>query len=155
MLKAKPQGWNSYDYEITADGEWLADLETSSWRDKGDILIEGQNYQLSREGMMTGSYMMEAGADLFAQATKISVFKSAFDIQFSDANYVLKKRSSIRSEMNLYHNNVRVGCIRREGLMTRTALIDLPDDLPLAAKIFIFWLTLITWRKEGAAVGGA
>ena len=154
MLKAIPNSWHSSDYEVKANGEWIADLETSSWREKGEILVEGHTNELSREGLMSGSFTMESNGDLFAEANKISAWKNTFNVRFSDDEFVLKKRSSLRSEMNLYHNNMRVGSIRREGLLSRTALIDLPDPLPLAAKLFIFWLTLIIWRREGAAAGG-
>jgi hypothetical protein len=38
------------------------------------------------------------------------------------------------------------------GASSREARVDLPGRLPLAVRIFIVWLALVTWRRDEAAV---
>jgi hypothetical protein len=44
-----------------------------------------------------------------------------------------------------------LGTIGPVGAISRKALVDLPDEMDAASKVFLLWLVLIAWR--GAAEG--
>ena len=35
-----------------------------------------------------------------------------------------------------------------EGLFTRRARINLPEELPLPVRVFMIWLTVILWKRD-------
>jgi hypothetical protein len=39
------------------------------------------------------------------------------------------------------------------GLLCRRMNIDLPEELPLPARAFIVWLTVILWKRDADAAG--
>ena len=48
----------------------------------------------------------------------------------------------------LLDGSQQIGSVAPESVFTRKAAADLPERLPLPVRMFIVWLTMISWRRE-------
>lgn len=48
-----------------------------------------------------------------------------------------------------------MGKIGPEGIFTRSVSVELPEEWELAVRVFVVWLCVVLWRREGAGAGGA
>jgi hypothetical protein len=137
--------------------EAVAGIDISWWREKGVLTVQGASYPIYREGWMTGDFILEAAGAVLARAQKPSAFLRCFIIEHAGKQYTLRAKSAFRRAFILLDESGEVGSISPEGIFTRRATVDLPEEMPLPVRIFITWLTVILWKREseGGAVGGA
>jgi len=157
MLEAKPIGIFSKNFNIVAEGQKIALLHISAWREAGEISIEEQPYKLYREGLMSGAFVIESKGQSVARAIKPSAFRSQFDLELDAHRYSLTRVSIFGRGFSVLQSGVVVGSIRRAGVFTRRTIIDLPPDWPIPIQVFVFWLALVIWNRDdgGAAAGAA
>lgn len=148
MLHLVPRHWYSWDYRVTDASRPVADIALSWWREKGAMTIDGATYQVSREAVMSGDFVLERAGSVLARAEKPSVFRRAFVIRHAGREYTLRPRALFRRAFILMDGSRQVGSIAPTGAFTRKAAADLPHDLPLPVRMFIVWLTVISWRRE-------
>ena len=148
MLQIVPTHWYSWDVTVTDESRRVADIAMSWWREKGALTIEGATYRLYREAPMSGDFVLEHAGSVLARAEKPSVFRREFVIRHAGREYTLRRRSLFRREFVLLDGSRHVGSIAPTGAFTRKAAADLPHDLPLPVRMFIVWLTVISWRRE-------
>lgn len=155
MLTAYARGFFQKTYEIRDDGNAAANLEASSWKEKAEVELDGKTYRFKREGAFSGPFLLLDVENVIAYAEKPSAFKERFEIFHYGKTYELRKRSIWKGTFNLEENGKVIGIVRPSGFLRRKALIDLPEELPLVLQIFIFWLALIIWKREQAAVAAS
>lgn len=158
MLRAIPKGLFSNDYEIYRDEDQVAFLDPSAWREKAELEIEGQRYKLDREGWVGEFRLLDKMNHPVAKAAKTSAFKNRFEVEQGERRFVLDKTSFWSRGFSLWEvvpgpagseaRESLVGQIDREGLLTRRAVIDLPEDLPLPVQVFLFWLVVVLWNRQ-------
>lgn len=150
MIEAVPKSWFSGDYRLRQPHGTVAELDVSAWREKAEFDIQGGHYQLYREGHPSRAFVLMRGSQLLARALKPSAFRSRFEVQVGGRTLELRPQGW-RSDFILYDGAVPVGSVRRAGAFSRRVIIDLPDDWPLAAQVFVFWLALLIWNRQQAA----
>lgn len=151
MLEARPIGIFSRDFDIEVEGQKIAMLDVSCWREAGEISLEGQPYRLYREGVMSGAFILKnQQEESVARAIKPSAFRSQFDLEFGDRRYSLKRASGFGRGFSVFQDGIIVGSIRPAGLFTRRTMIDLPADWSTPIQVFVFWLVLVIWNRDDA-----
>ena len=147
MIQAIPKGLFSGGFQLQRDDRFVAELNASSWREKADVVIEGAAYQLYREGMLSGAFVLDREGERVARAHKVSVFTDTFELQIGKRSFTLRKESIWSRRFGLYEGDERIGGITPAGVFTRRALIELPADWPASIQTFIFWLVLLMWKR--------
>jgi hypothetical protein len=148
MLHVVPTHWYSWDVTVTDESRPVADIATSWWREKGALTIDGAIYRLYREAPMSGDFVLEHAGSVLARAEKPSIFRREFVLRHAGREYTLRPRSMFRRAFVLLDGLRQVGSIAPKSAFTRRAAADLPHDLPLPVRMFIVWLTVISWRRE-------
>ena len=148
MLQIVPTHWYSWDVTVSDESRPVAGIALSWWREKGVLTIEGATYRLYREAPMSGDFVLEHAGSLLARAEKPSVFRREFVIRYAGREYRLRPGSMFRRAYVLLSGSRQVGSIAPKSAFTRKAAADLPHDLPLPVRLFIVWLTVISWRRE-------
>src|SRR5262245_28693936 len=144
MLKLTPKRWFSWDL-IVMDGESpIAEINFSWWSEKGVLTILGYTYDVYREGLMSGEFILESSGSILARAKKPSALYRSFDIEYGEKFYTLRAESALSRKFVLMSEDREVGWLGRDGLFTRRATVELPESLPLPVKVFIIWLVVIT-----------
>ncbi len=57
-LELVPMGWFSWDFNVLQNGSPIAEIDISSWREKGVLVVGGSSYNVYREGRMSGSFVI-------------------------------------------------------------------------------------------------
>jgi hypothetical protein len=63
----------------------------------------------------------------------------------------LVRPSIWRSPWELHRGGVPVGRIEPQGWFGKTSHADLPADLPLAVRVFVYYVVLVQWERANAA----
>jgi len=155
MLKAIPKRWFSWNFTVMEGSQPVADIDVSWWREKGLLTIQGTTYKVYREGLMSGAFILESAGAVLARAEKPSAFRNSFIIEHAGKHYTLCKKSAFRREFLLLDGSGEIGSLSPEGIFTRRARVDLPEDLPLPVRVFIIWLAVILWKRDSDAGGAA
>jgi hypothetical protein len=154
MMQIVPMNWFSWDFKVSDESRPMADIALSSWRDKGELVIGGATHWVYREVPLFGDFILESLGGVLARAEETSVFRRAFVIRHAGREYTLRPGSMFRSGFVLLDGSREVGSIVPKGIFTRKAAVDLPPDLALPLRLFIVWLTVMSWRQDAAAAGG-
>jgi len=147
LMKLIPKSWRSWDFTAFDGSHAVADFDISSWREKAILTVQGDQYSVYREGMMTGDFILQsvAGQEL-ARAEKPSAFRRCFVIRHAGSSYTL--RATSMRQLTLFDGSREIGSISPDGFFTRRATVDLPDALPLPVRMFITWLAIILWKRD-------
>jgi hypothetical protein len=155
VLRLVPESWLTWNFDVLDNDRKITEIKTSTLPESGRFSIEGSEFHAHREGMFSGEFFLEKDGEIVARAQKPSALKSSFDIEFSDRRYTLKKESWAGRSFVLLQGDLEVGSIRPEGMLTRKATVQLPDDLPIPLQVFVMWLTILLWKREADAGAAA
>ena len=151
MLTAVPKKWSSWDFTITERSQPVAEIDISWWREKAALTVQGMDYRVYREGMMSGDFVLESSGSVVARAQKPSAFHRSFVINHQGRRYTLQAESVFRRTFLLLDGGRKIGSLSPQGAFTRRATADLPPALPLALRVFVIWLAVILWKRAADA----
>jgi hypothetical protein len=148
VLKLVPKRWFSWDCADLDDRGIVAGIDTSWWREKGVLTIQGASHPVYRERLTSGDFIMESAGSVLARAQKPSAFRRCFNVEHGSRQYTVQAQSAFRRTFVVLNGDIRIGSISPDGFFTRRATIDLPEDIPLPVRIFMVWLAVILWKRE-------
>ena len=156
MLEAVPKNWFSWNFKINEDSRKIADLDISSWREKGELRIDGASYVVFRRGILSPTIVLEQNNRELAKATRSSIFRHSFFLEMEGKQYTLEKRSFFSRTIVLKNDLGEIGSVSPRGFLSRRAEVDLPENMELPIRIFAIWLALLLWKRESntTASGG-
>ena len=145
MLKVIPKAW-SYTFALMDGTQPIAQaVDLSWWRDSGELRIQGAVYRAHRD---RASYVLESGNAVVARAERPRRLCREFVIEDSGRRYLLRAKSAIRRHFLLFEGSTQVGSICPEGIFTRSAAVELPQEIPLFLRVFMVWLVMTLWKHE-------
>jgi hypothetical protein len=151
MLEAVPTNVFSTNFRLQQQNQLLGEVDTSIWREKGQLELEDGTYQLYREGPFSGDFILEHNGKLVARASKPSALRNRFEVELPNQRLVMRKLSVWNRSFGLFDGEKQVGSIYPIGIFTRRSNIDLPADWPLPIRIFLFWLAFLMWKRQNQA----
>ncbi len=152
MLQATSTSLWKHRYEISADGQPVAEWSASAWRAGGTIQLDGQQYTV-HANMWGNTYGM-AASDGPPLATANSVGRQRWTVESAGQTYELQRASLWRHEQELRSGDERIGYVRRRSAWRSDAVADLPG-LPLPVQVFVLAVVLTTWDRASDSAGGA
>jgi len=148
MLRVVPNHWYSWDVTVSDESRPVASIATNWMREQGELSIDAETYPMYREAWMSGDFILEHAGQALARAEKPSLFRREFAIRHAGREYTLLPRAIFERTFVLLSGTREVGSVAPEGFFTRKAAVDLPHELPLPVRMFIVWLTVISWRRQ-------
>jgi hypothetical protein len=148
MLIAIPDGWFSWGFTIFDDQKAIAKIDLAWMREAGELNLDGSNYRVFREGLLSGAFILEKEGRVLARAIKPSALIRSFKVDYNNRSYTLEAETALLRKFLLRGNGQTIGSVRPEHAFTRRAIIDLPADIALPVRIFMVWLTLVLWKRE-------
>jgi hypothetical protein len=155
MLQAAPKSLFSWDFTVSQAGRTIAEVDMSWLREKAELYVESQRYEVYREGWMSGRFVMASDAGVLAAAEKPSAWFRSFVVEYGDRRFQLAALSPFTRSFVLTEGPTSVGTAKPDFWLSRTTTIDLPDDIELPVQVFMFWLVLILWRRAANSSGAA
>ena len=153
VLTLAPRNWFTWNFSVLDGERPLAEVNLSSWRERGTLTIEGADYSVYRESLI-GDFLLEQSGRVLARAEKPSMFRRSFIIRYKEKPYTLRAQSAFRRAFVLLDGEREIGSIVPENAFTRNSVVTLPDEWPLPIKSFAIWLTIVHWRRDANAGSG-
>ena len=155
MWSAVPKHWFSWDFAVQDSTRGpVAELKLSSWRERGAVIAAGIEHKVFRQGFL-GPFVLERAGAVVASAEKPSAFRKTLRIEHSGHHYTLEPRSYWGREVVLSEGDREIGSIAPNNWFGRGARVSLPEDLSVALRLFVVWLTLLLWKRDADAAAGA
>lgn len=151
MLKAIPGRWfQRADYTVMDGEQPIATIEIAwSRRERGLLTVQGKDYDVYREGLWSGAYILKAAGKVQARAEKTSAFSRSYIIEHAGRQYTFGATSAFSArKFLLLEGDREIGAISPDGIFNRRARVDLPEEFPLPVRVFIIWLAVILWKRE-------
>jgi hypothetical protein len=155
MLKAVPKSWLSSDYKLLENDTTVTIIDSSWWREAAELTIKGSIYRVYREGLMSGSFVLEGGGSILARAEKPSAFYRSFLVEHGGKKYTLEAESAMLRKFVLSEGGQQIGSVYPEHALTRKAVVAFPEEIPLAVRVFMFWLVMILWKRASDAAAAS
>lgn len=148
-MTAEPQGLITRRYSIVAEGAPVVAISLPAFGPSTASPIGGQTYRLRRVGVLRERFTLEpavAGALAVASATQRDPLRREFTVEVGARRLTLRSASLLRSDYLLLDGAQTIGTLHPVGALRQSVEADLPDDLPLEARVFIVWVVLLLWR---------
>jgi hypothetical protein len=150
VLTLTPHNWFSWNFSLFDGERTLAEVNLSSWRERGTLMVEGVEYNVYRESPL-GEFLLQRSGSVLARAEKPSMFVRSFLIKYQQKPYTLRAESAFRRAFVLLDGEREIGSIVPKGVFTRNSVVTLPDEWPLPIQSFAIWLTLVHWRRDASS----
>jgi hypothetical protein len=147
VLRAIPKSWFSWSFDVSEDGTSVGAVETAWTKERGRLCLGSVTCQLSRRGWLSGAFIVEYEGQVLAEAEKPSAFDRSFIVHYEQREIRLAAASPIRRPFVAREGGAEIGSIRPDHAFTRKTTIDLPGDLILPVRLFMFWLAVLMWRR--------
>ena len=147
-FQARPKHLFSWGFDLFVDGVFLTTMDMGWFHEGGFFSWQDTQYRLGREGFRSGEFFLEANGELTAHATKLSPFLRRFVIAVQSREMEFSAASPFVRAFKLVEEGSIIGSIRPKHPFTRECSIDLPDDLSIPERVFIFWLAVLMWRRS-------
>jgi hypothetical protein len=151
MLEAIPKNFFSTRFQFQQDNQLLGKIDNSIWREEARVELKDGTYLLSREGRFSGYFLIEHNGRLVARASKPSALRNTFEVEVAGRLLVLRQLSIWKRRFGLFVGDKQIGSIYPLRFLSRHAHIDVPGDLPLPIRVFLFWLVFIVWKRQSQA----
>lgn len=151
MIDAIPFGPLDLDFHFREGERVLAELKSSRWRARAEVVIGAERYQLYHEGFFRGDLVVAQDRRVLARASKVSAKQDDFSLEVGAGRLTLQRATGAERRFCVFDGAREVGCIVRDEPDTRRTRIDLPERWPLPEQVFVFWLTLLVWTRDEVA----
>jgi hypothetical protein len=151
MLRAVPKSWLSSGYRVLEENTAIAILDLSRWREAGLLTISGSTYRVYRKSLMSGLFLLENGGSILARATKPSALYRSFLVEAGGRQYKLEAESALYRKFILTQDGNQIGSVYPESAFSNKAVIELPEEIALSVRLFMFWLVIVLWNRGSEA----
>jgi hypothetical protein len=151
MLKLIPKNWFSWDFRVLQGGHEIALIDRHWYQERASYTLAGRTYDVRRTSLLHGTFVLEHASMVLALATKPSAFQRAFDITIGADQYRLEAASVGRREFHLLQGGVKVGSVRPDSFLRRSATAQMPAQLPQEVQLFLIFLVLTLWKRAADA----
>lgn len=153
MLELVPRRISSRRYEVRRDGEPVAEISLSWFREAGTLHIDGVAHELSRTGLGFGAFTLTRGGAPVARAHKPSAFRNRFEVEHEGRVYEVMKASWWGRRFAVRTDGRAIGSIGPHHPFTRRSEIVLPAELGLPVTVFLAALVVLLWNRDASAAG--
>ncbi len=155
MIRAQRVSYFSHSYDLEQRGSSVGSVKMSNWAEKGEVYITGKEASFYRENIFNGDFVLEHEDKVVAKAQKPSALYNKMEISIGENVFLVQPQSWFSQSYLVMHNEEQLGVIKKESWFSNSAIIELPDDWPVALQVFVFLLVVVLWqRSESAAAGG-
>ena len=153
-MEFKPRHLLSWDFDFFQGADKIATLDGAVVSESGRLHVGSGEFECRRQGFASGDFELLARGEKYVSATKRSALRRRFEIRFGDRELVLDATSAFGRTFELIEQRHVVGTVRPRSLLSRQGVAELPEDLPVAVRLFIAWLVILMWKRAAAASGG-
>lgn len=148
-IRAKPTHYFGWCFNLYLAEQLLGTLYMSWYRERGRFVLNGTEYSVSRERLWSGDFLLAAGEQILASASKQRSVRR-FTVRVTDRELTLEAASPFTARFQLVEHGYVVGGVARDHLFSRKCTLDFPEDISVPVQVFLFWLVTLMWRRAAA-----
>jgi hypothetical protein len=128
--------------QLSIDGTPIAVLDHATL----GFTLNGEAYTIRRAGVFAPLHELLRDGVALVSARQVP-FVNRYTVSSAGREWRLKAEEMLARRFGLFDGDARVGGITPSSRFnyTRDIRIDLPDELPLEAQVFLMWLLLWNW----------
>jgi hypothetical protein len=133
--------------QLSIDGTPIAVLDHA----RLGFALNGQTYTIRRAGVFAPLYELLRDNVALVSARQ-TPFVNRYTVTSAGREWRLKAEEMLARRFGLFDGDARVGGITPSSRFnfTQDVSIDLPDELPLEARVFLMWLLLWKWGDSSS-----
>jgi hypothetical protein len=147
MLNCQPYGICSWNYQVTRENLAVADLQFATFGEKAEIQHDGDQYQVTKEGFLGGSWNFTKAGEVIATASKPNILFRSFKINAGQLDLDLTAASAFTRGFDLSTDAGVIGTISPAHAFTRRAVIDCDSSVSIPLQLFSFTLAVFMWQR--------
>ena len=149
MWRVVPKGWLSRDLTILENGRSVALVGFARFSGAAHFAVGDAAYTIREARPVYGSWVLERDGEAIAYARSVrALFRHSCVIEYGGKRYQVQERSAFRRDLVVREGVQFVGYIEPERAFARTLRACLPEDLPLAVRVFIVALAANPWTDQ-------
>jgi len=154
-MELVPKSIFSWNFDVVDDNQSIANINLSSWREKGSIDIAGINYQICRKGLINGDIEMSCNGEILLTATKFSFLVDSYQARIGGRKFLVKKKGILSRKAVVLQDDNCVATIKPASFFTRKMTVEFSEQLSLKLyeKVFILWLVALIQKRESDSSG--
>jgi hypothetical protein len=147
VLSCLPKSICSWNYSITdSASEVTASVRFNFLDEQGNISL-GSNYYGIEHTWLGGKWSLTIGDRVVAVAVKPNPLTRYFEVSYDSQNLILRAESLFTRSFLIEQNGRLLGRIQPKHLFTKRASIDCSSSVPIHIQVFLFWLTVLMWKR--------
>jgi hypothetical protein len=156
MLELRKRSLFSDKYIVEENGVTVAKLSGTFWSDQSEITVEGKRLRLKKLGISKDKFILFDDDTPLVEVEQLSTLRSKFVFNCAGRSFKIYSKAWYSSTLFVECEGAVVGRMRRRDIFSDVAIAELPDDLSIAIRIIIAWITLARWAAsiEGVAIVG-
>ncbi len=133
--------------QLSIDGTPIAVLDHA----RLGFTLNGRTYTIRRAGVFAPLYELLRDNVALVSARQVP-FVNRYTVTSAGREWRLKAEEILARRFGLFDGDARVGGITPSSRFnfTQDVSIDLPDELPLEARVFLMWLLLWKWGDSSS-----
>ena len=146
-LTCLPESICSWDYLVTiSDSDVAASVEFNFMSEQGNITLDSSYYDI-KHTWLSGEWSLESDGRVIAIAIKPNPLTRFFEVSYDSRELVLRAESPFTRSFAIEQDNRFLGMIEPMHPFTRRATVDCSSSVPIPVQIFLFWLTVLMWKR--------
>ena len=147
MINVRPKSMFSWGFRAESEALGDAVLAYNWGSENGSILIGDTEYDIRKDGPLSGRWNLSNSASIQATAMKPSAMRRAFEVTSPSVSFELRAESAFTRSFEIVHRGAIVGKISPNTAFTRKSTIRCDSVVSEDLQLFAFWLVGLCWRR--------
>lgn len=148
MLTAVPKKPLSWSYVVGDGSKQVAAVELAWLQPRGSIALGSAELKIARQGFFSGAFELHDGPRRIVVARSSGTFSRVLEVDAGREHYTLQPAALLSRAWSVTRGKEELGTIRPMGLLSRQALLDCSESIPLDVQLFLLWLVLHRWKRQ-------
>lgn len=152
-LEARPLHLFSTDYAVRSGDDAITVVDLAAIGSRGSFTLDGAEYRIRTHGLAYAAFSLERAGREVARAERESLLPLRYRVRLHDRALTLRSHPPTR-RFTILHGDRKIGSIRPRRLVSRTALFDGGEELPVPIRVFVLVVVLLKWRRRARSSSG-
>ena len=117
--------------------------------EQGNISLDSSYYDI-KHTWLRGEWSLELDGKVVAIAIKPNPLTWFFKVSYNSRELVLRGKSPFTQSFVIEQDNRFLGRIQPMHAFTRRATVNCSSSVAIPVQIFLFWLTVLMWKRAAA-----
>lgn len=144
MIRAHPKSMFSWNFSLEGAGI-RGETRVNFFSENGEIVLNGEVYQVEKQGMMSGSWHLLRQGEVLVKAKKQSAMSRKTLFSAGAETVELRGESLVGRAMLLEGGGVGIRIAPDHPFTRKSTISEAGPNPPLT--LFAFWVAVLLWKR--------